>query len=170
MFLNAIASGNAQAARYASIGSEEDKRWIDGRVGLINGLRNYDQALLSRFGQAAVATDLELKQAIQSLAQDPVMKFDGAIVHEGEDTAEIRAALKGVRLASEPPILMRKENGLWKVDLTAMRQDPRHDPALVQQFALAGKALENAAQLIRSGRYRSIQEAQQAIEQQSLPQ
>lgn len=162
-YLHAIARGNAATAKSASIGTDQDKQQIDGKIALINGLRHYDQAIVSRFGPSAVSTDIELRQALTALADDPVMRFEGAIVKEAEDTAEVDPALNGMRLAAHSPILLRKQNGLWKVDLPAMREDSDQASALSQQYLAAGKALEDAAKAVGAGRYKTLEQARQAI-------
>jgi hypothetical protein len=133
-------------------------------VGLINGLRRYDEALLSRYGQEAVPMDVDLKQALFTFTNEPLMRIEGGIEKEGSDTAEVDPAFKGMRLSAQSPIFLRKVKEIWKVDLTAMRNDPRHDPNVIQQYLAAGKALAKAAANIRAGRYKTLQAAQRAVE------
>ena len=163
-FLKAIKQGDAQTAKNASIGNPQDKEWIDAMVALLKGLKAYDQALLARFGPKAGSVDVDLKQAIMTLAQDPVDRIDEGIVRQGEDTAEIDPAFRGMRLSVRPPIFLRLEKGLWKVDLPATaQQDPRFNPALVKRYLAAGKALHDAALLVSWGRYKTFDEAENAV-------
>jgi hypothetical protein len=158
-FLYAIANGDMRAARAMSTGTDQDKQWITATVSLITGLRAYDRALLSRFGDAAVSTDNDLKQAVQSLADEPIMRLEGGIVKESDETAEVDPALNGARLAARPPIYLRREKGVWKVDLAAMKSDPDHDPTVMEQYLAAGKALQHMAYAVRRGQYKTLGEA-----------
>lgn len=161
-YLNAIAQGNAAKARAASVGTEQDKRWIDAMTSLISGLRSYDEALMARFGRQALTTDIDLKQAVTELANEPIVRFQDGIVKESDTTAEIQAAVGHIRLAAVPPVYLKREKDGWKIDLTAMARDPAHSPQQVEQYLAAGKALNSAARQIRAGRYRTFDEAQQA--------
>jgi len=169
-FLRAIEQGDAQTAKNASLGTPQDKQFVDGMVALLDGLKAYDRALLSRFGPQAAAADVDLKQAILTLAQDPLARIEDGIVREGPDTAEIDPAFHGVRLTARPPIYLRKDKGLWRVDLPATaRQDPRLDPVVARRYLAAGKALHDAARQIASGRYKTFAEAERAMDVQLPP-
>lgn len=163
VFLNAVGQGDAARARACSIGSDDDKRWIDGMTALLTGLRAYDQAMVGRFGQQAVPLDVDLKQAIFSMANEPIVWFQDGIVKEAEDTAEIDAAVGHVRLMAARPVYLKHDQHGWKVDLAAMREHPDHRPETVAQFLAAGKALQAAASEIRSGRYKTFGDAQQVL-------
>jgi hypothetical protein len=162
-YLNAVAQGDVETAKSASVGTEADKQWIDAMAALIGGLRSYDQALVQRFGNQAVQTDDEIRQAISDFATQPIVRFQNGLVSEGPDTAKIQAAVGHIRLAAQPPMYMKREKDGWKVDLTAMREDPRRNPAVVAQYLAAGQSLAKAAEAIREGRYRTFAEAQQAF-------
>lgn len=162
-YLNAIAKCDAATAKSASFGTEADKRWIDAMVALIGGLRSYDQALVQRFGHEAVQMDDEIRQAIAEFTTQPIVRFQNGLVSEGPDTAKIQAAVGHIRLAAQPPVYMKRQKDGWKVDLTALRQDPRHDPAVVAQYLAGGDSLSRAAKSIREGRYRTFADAQQAL-------
>jgi hypothetical protein len=162
-YLHAIAQGNAAKARAASIGTEQDKRWIDAMTGLISGVRSYDQALTARFGQQAISTDIDLKQALSELANEPIVWFQDGIVKEAENTAQIQAAVGHTRLAAVHPVYLKRELDGWKVDLAAARRDSNHSQQQVEQYLAVGKALNDAARQIRAGRYRTFDEAQQAV-------
>jgi hypothetical protein len=166
-YLNAVARGDAAKARACAVGSEQDKQWIDGMVALLGGLRNYDQALVARFGQQAVPVDVDLKQAIFSMANQPIIRFQDGIVKESENTAEIDAAVGHIRLMAQRPVYLKRLPDGWKVDLETMRQDPHHGSDAIGQYVAASKALNAAARDIRAGRYRTLDEAQQAIDQQT---
>jgi len=158
-FLHAIARADARAAKAASVGTDQDRQSIDAIVSLIAGLRAYADALKARFGAQASSIDDQLREAMRALTDDPVMRLEGGIVKESADSAEVDPALNGVRLAARPPIYLRKDAGVWKVDLATMRNDPTYDPAATDQYRSAGKALQLAAQAIRRGRYRTLDAA-----------
>lgn len=162
-YLNALAQCDVATAKSASVGTEEDKRWIDAMAALVGGLRSYQQALDQRFGNQAVQTDDDIRQALSEFTTQPIVRFQNGLVKEGPDTAEVQAAIGHIRLAAQSPVYLKREKDGWKVDLTAMRQDPRHNPAVVAQYLAAGESLSDAAKAIRAGRYRTFAEAQQAL-------
>ncbi|HEY2586674.1 MAG TPA: hypothetical protein VGI81_12995 [Tepidisphaeraceae bacterium] len=162
-YLNAVAQCDVETAKSASVGTKEDKRWIEAMAALIRGLRGYQQAMDQRFKNEAVQTDDDIRQALSEFTTEPIVRFQNGLVKEGDDTAEIQAAIGHIRLAAQPPVQMKREKDRWKVDLTAMRQDPRHNPAVVAQYLAAGESLSKAAKAIRLGRYRTFAEAQQAV-------
>jgi hypothetical protein len=161
-FLNAIAHGDTKTAKAASTGTTQDKEWIDAIVTLITGLREYDSALMLRFGSDAISADIDLQAAIQDVAQEPVVRLQDGVVKEGPDTAEVAPAFKGVRLRSRSPVFLRRDKGVWKVDLEALREDPQHSSEVTRQYLAAGQALRRAAKDIRLGRYKTFAAAQQA--------
>jgi hypothetical protein len=165
-FLNSVARCDVAAAKAESLGTDQDKQWIDGMASLVGGLREYDQALVSRFGRQAIPIDVDLKQAVTELVNQPMVRFQDGLVKEVEDRAEVDAALGHIRLAAQPPMYLRRDKVGWKVDLTLMRQDTLHSPERVAQYLAAGKALKNAARDIRSGHYKTLDEAQQAMADQ----
>jgi len=164
-FLRAIAAGDAHTAQAASAGTPAQKECVVAMVSLVNGLRHYDQALLGRFGQEAVPADVDLRQALQSMTQDPITHVEGGIVSEANDAPLIYPAVGGMKLAAHAPMHMRKEGKIWKVDLAAMSDEPRYSPEVGRRYRAAGKALSDAARHIRAGRYRTLGEAEQAVAQ-----
>jgi hypothetical protein len=167
-FFKAIARGDVATADAASIGGEQDKKWTRAIIALIGGLKTYSDALGSRFGRQAASAQIDLHQAIVTLAQEPVMRLEGGIVHEADETAEVDPGLNGMRLTARAPVYLRKVNGAWKVDLAAMAQDPQHDPSTTARYLAGGVAMQKAARDITAGRYRTFDEAQQALAEGSM--
>ena len=64
---------------------------------------------------------------------------------QSAESAVIYPAAFGIKLAARPPIMLRKGKSAWRVDLSAMAQEPGHDPAVIRQYHAAAKALRNAA-------------------------
>ena len=161
-FFRAVAEGDVSTARQASIGTGQDKQWIDAMSSMLTGLKRYDEAVMKRFGSQAVQTDVQLKQAMTQLVQDEIDRLEDGIVLESADTAEVAPAWHQVRLTGRPPVMLRKEKGLWKVDLQATAKiDPKFDADAVERYRVYGKALHNAAYQINSGRYKTLAEAEQ---------
>jgi hypothetical protein len=165
-FLNSIARCDVAAAKAESLGTEQDKHWIDAMAALVGGLRDYDQALLSRFGRQAIPIDVDLKQAVTELVNEPMVRFQDGLVKESGDRAEVDAALGHIRLAAQPPMYLRRDKVGWKVDLTLMRRDTLHTPESIEQYLMAGIALKIAARDVRAGHYKTLDEAQQAMADQ----
>jgi hypothetical protein len=162
-FLRAIAAGDARTAQDASLGTPDQKEWGVAMAALVRGLRRYDQAILARFGTEAVPTDVDLRQAIQSMTQDPITHIQDGILSESAESAVIYPAALGIKLAAHPPMMLRKDKSTWKVDLSAMSGEPSHDPAVIRQYRAAAKALSDVARQVRAGRYKSLAEAQQSV-------
>ena len=114
---------------------------------------------------AAVPADVDLRQALQSMTQDPITHVEGGIVSESTESALIYPAVGGMKLAAHPPLRMRKEGKVWKVDLAAMSDEPRYSPEVGRRYRAAGKALSDAARQIRAGRYPTLADAEQAVAQ-----
>ena len=161
-FFRAVAEGDVATARQASIGTSQDKQWIDAMSSMLTGLKRYDQAVLKRFGNEATQTDVQIRQAITQLVQDEIDRLEDGIVLESADTAEVAPAWHKVRLTGRPPVMLRKEKGLWKVDLQATaKTDPKFDTGAIERYRAYGKALHNAAYQINAGRYKTLAEAEQ---------
>jgi hypothetical protein len=160
-FLRAISAGDVETAKNACVGSEKEKSAVEALSTLITGLRAYDQAVTTHFGVEATQTDTQLKQAISDLSDVSIEHTRNALVNQGPQTATVEPAAGGIRLRARPPIYLRKETDVWKVDLTPTSQaDHRFSAATAEQYATAGKALHKAARSINAGRYKSLSEAQ----------
>jgi len=160
-FLRAIAAGDVRTAKAACIGTSQEKEWVDAMSSFLTGLRDFDEAVTHRFGQEAVQADVQLKQALLELSDDVIQHVDEGNVREAEETASVEPAAAGMRLRNRPPIYLRKEKGVWKVDLAATAQgDRRFDPQVKERYENAGRALHEAARQVRAGRYKSLAEAQ----------
>jgi hypothetical protein len=160
-YLRAIAAGDVQTAKAACIGNDDEKAAVEAMSLFITGLRAYDQAVMAKFHQDAVQIDAQLRQAITDLSDAPIQHIEQGIVNEGPDTASVEPAAGGMRLHARPPIYLRKEKNQWKVDLATTQQADRHfEPAVVQQYRAAGKALHLVADRVKIGRYQSLAQAQ----------
>ena len=108
----------------------------------------------------------------EALPYEPVCALFRRYLHEQklkftpERAMILDAALGHIRLMAQPPVYLKKETSGWKVDLAAMRQYPHHSPQSIEQYLAAGKALTAAARDVRSGRYKTLDDAQQALGEQ----
>lgn len=164
-FLRAIAAGDDCTARDASLGTPAQKQWIVAMTSLVTGMRRYDRALLARFGQRAVSADVDLRQAIETMTQDPISHMEGGILSQSEDSALIYPGYRDIKLAGRAPMRLRREGKVWKVDLPGMADEPQYSPDVVRRYQEAGKALTETARQIRAGRYQTLDEAEDAIGQ-----
>ncbi|HXE54949.1 MAG TPA: hypothetical protein VN541_18150, partial [Tepidisphaeraceae bacterium] len=166
-FARAIAAGDAAGARAASVGSDQEKKSIDILVSFIDGLRAYDQAMMNHFGPQAIQVHTQVNQALQDVAEQPVMDLEQPIVSQTGDRARVQPALKGqMKLAGRPAVLVRKTKAGWKVDLAATAQaDPRFSPAVTQAYAQAAQALHQTARQVVAGQFKTVEEAQEGAGQ-----
>ena len=167
-FLTALKNGDPVTAKSVSVGSESQKKWIDGYTALIRAMLEYDQALVSRFGQRATAMDIELKQALATMADDPIAGIEGGTVQEDQrsGTAQVLPGMRGIRLAARPPMYLRKTSDKqWKVDLAASADDQRHDPKVAQQYQAAADVMRAVAREVAAGRFKSVDAADAAMDE-----
>jgi hypothetical protein len=160
-FYTAVLAGDISTARNASIGSNTEKQWIDAMCGLLTGLRLYDEAIVKHFGNEAVQTDTQLKQAMLQLGQDQIDRLQDGVVHQGPEMAQVHPGWHGELLSARPPVILRKEKDVWKVDLAATAKiDPKFGPEAVDRYRVYGQALHDAAWRINAGRYQTLAEAE----------
>jgi len=160
-FLKATAAGDVRTAKAACVGTPKEKEWVDAMSSFLTGLKAFDDAVVSRFGQEAVQADVQLKQALLELSEDVIQHVEEANVRQTEEAATLEPAAAGMRLRNRPSIYLRKDKGLWKVDLAATAQgDRRFDPEVKAKYGDAGNALHEAARRVRAGRYKTLAEAQ----------
>lgn len=160
-FFRAVGADDLRTARDASVGAASDRQWIDVMAGLVKGLRSYDQAIRNHFGVEAASADAQIKQALLELVDDQIQHLEEGLVKESEQIAEVDPAWNGARLSARPPVFLRRQKDLWKVDLTTTaKYDPRFSPEAIQRYRKYGQALQKAARDINSGRYRTLAEAQ----------
>ena len=75
--------------------------------------------------------------------------------------AEVDPAWNGARLSARPPVFLRNQKGLWKVDLLTMaKYDPRFAPETAKRYREYGAALQKAARDIDAGRYKTLAQAE----------
>ena len=167
-FLKALKNADPDAAKAASVGTDPQKKWIDGYTALVEGMYRYDQALLARFGARAAQVDAQLKQALLLMGEAPIEGIEGATVREDErtGTAQIQPGLQGVRFASRPPMFVRKTGPKqWKVDLAAEANDPKYDPAVADQYLQIARVMREMADEVKAGRFKSVDDAEAAMDE-----
>ena len=95
-------------------------RWL---AGLIGGLRAVDAALLNRFGAAAERIDIELQDSLRPLSERADAEIDAATPREQGDEARLAPAGHLMSIQAPYASRLRREKGLWKVDLPAIYKE-----------------------------------------------
>jgi hypothetical protein len=167
-FVRAIGQGDAASAKAASLGTEQQKYWVVALAGMIDGLRQVDRALLKHFGAAAERIDIDLRDALRPLAEHAEAEVSAATFPEQGDEASLVPA--GHLLSIQVPyaVLLRRENGLWKVDLPAVYANKPQlatalNPSEMNILVKAGQELRQVAKEISAGKYKTLDAARSAI-------
>ncbi|MDB5172760.1 MAG: hypothetical protein JWN51_1533 [Phycisphaerales bacterium] len=116
-YLKAIGRGDAATARAASTGTGEQMRWVDGLAGFVDGMRKFDAALTAKFGQVITQANVDMRDSLQTLAEEPVgLVEQGSEVINGEE-AWIDTPRKGFTSHYQSTYRLRHTREGWRVDL-----------------------------------------------------
>jgi hypothetical protein len=148
-FTRALENADMAAAKSASIGSDEDYKFVQGLIDFIAAGRQLRAAAIERFGDEGKQISGDAMANLSKQAESASEKIDG-------DSATVDQ-----RNGSEPMKLKRVE-GNWKVDVSAFPDKDQTGNAL----PLVQKVMAAAAADVKAGKYKTAQEARQAIEQQ----
>jgi hypothetical protein len=140
-FAKAIQSGDAAGVQAVVVNGEENKDRISAAVHVLSAMRELHGAALKRFGDEGAA----LLAGTTDLASD----IAAAEPKVEADRAEI--AIKGGY-----PVVLRRIDGRWKVDMQKMLDAAGGSPALAL-------VMQQLAQEIQAGKYKSAQEALEAM-------
>jgi len=160
-YLRAMSAGDLDSLKALTIGTDEQRKPAEAYSAMIRGLRMYDQAITAHFGSDAIRDDIELKQKLTELVDDRIERTDQGAVLETEDSARVAPGLNGKPLPARPPIILKKDKGVWKVDLAATAErDKSLSPSSAERNQAIGDALLKIATDINRGRYKSFADMQ----------
>ena len=153
-FANALESGDADALKATSLGSEEDYKLMDSLSGIMKSGKKLQDAASEKFGvdegkKVAAGGPNDMHKEIDQSEE----KIDGeaaSLTKKGEDA---KNALK-----------LKKVKEGWKVDLTQIPDKQQMAQALPMMKAM-GKAMDEIAADIKSGKYKSADEAKNGLQQ-----
>jgi hypothetical protein len=160
-YLRAMSAGDLDSLKASTLGTDQQRKAAEAYSLMLRGLRQYDQAIMSHFRADAVRDDIELKQKLVELVDDRIERTEQGVVSESEEEARIAPGLNGLALQARPPVVLKKDKGVWKVDLAATAE---RDSSINQESAernrAIGEALLKIAKDINRGRYKSFEDLQ----------
>lgn len=168
-YLRAVQYQDVKTARAVSIGTLEEKSWIDSLCTMLDGMRRYDAALTAKFGHVTNQIHVDLWESIRGLADQPV-----ELIAEGQESgdgqqARIDPPRRGFKSHSQGSIYLRKDPQGWKVDLaqTYAKDVPPDQLETISagflQTRLFGQVFQKTARDVQSGQFKSMKEATKAL-------
>ena len=151
-FVRAMEADSMPAFQAVTIGNEEDYKLFVPLVGMVGAAKQVEKAARQKFGRAGRAVvrsspAVELEVHVQE--SDVKVTGDSAVLrHKGQEDAD--------------PLTLKKTSEGWKVDLTAIPNRQQMANAAVGMQKMQ-EALAQSASDIRSGKFKSAEEAEQAL-------
>jgi hypothetical protein len=160
-YLRAMSAGDLDSLKACTFGTDDQRKPAIAYATMIRGMRRYDQAIVSHFGSDAIRDDVDLKQKLMELVDDRIDRTQQGAVQENEEEAMISPGINGAALRKRPPIILRKDQGVWKVNLAETAQrDSTISPESAQRNEAIGEALLKIARDIDRGRYKTYADMQ----------
>lgn len=154
-FVTAIAAGDSAGAKEAIVPNEKHGPIIEALAKLTGVQKKLGDAAVKAFGEAGK----ELSGNVEG--KDPVKLLDSAEIKEDGDTATLTGK-------DDPePLMLRKIDGKWKVDLAAMPNATDMESSLPMLTNMAELMAATTTE-IEAGKYKSVEEAKQAISMKLL--
>jgi hypothetical protein len=142
-----VAARQPDAARMKALVTSSSDPIIDSLVGMIRSAQKMNEAAEAKF-QEKITPGLFSAKDVEAL-DDAEVKIDG-------DTADV--SLKGDN-GKRKPIVLKMENGTWKVDLLPNAQDAGR---VTKSFTVMTAAASETAGEISDGKYKTAAEAKTA--------
>lgn len=146
-FISAIARGDASSAKAAAIADDKQAKVIEAMAAMFPGMVKLHDAAAQKFG-AEQAKDLEGPIAIIANVDKAEEKIDG-----DKATVTVKGANK--------PVALKKVDGGWKVDMAGMSSPD--DAEMTKMAPIMGKVAGEVADDIKAGKFKDMNEAQQAM-------
>lgn len=151
-FVRAMEANDMMAFRAVTLGADDDYKLFEPLLGMVGAAKQLEKAAREKFGKAASVVvrespAVELEVHVQE--SDVKVTSDTAVLtHKGEEGAD--------------PLTLRHTPDGWKVDLTAIanRQQMADTAAAMGRMR---QALADTASGIRDGRFKTADEAEQAV-------
>lgn len=151
-FARQLEAGDLAATKDTSIGSEDDFKLVGVISGLIRSALSLKSAAVEKFGEGG-------KQVVPN--GDDLTAFSKR-VEEGVEKIDGQTATVGQPREQSPMKLKRAADGSWRVDLSAI---PDREEIL-KAMPKVQKVFSIGATEIKSGKYKSVDEARNAIADQ----
>ena len=157
-FVRALESGDVNAVKAVTLGSETDYRLMEVLAAADHAGKELERAAIEKFGDAGkeVASLGAGGNSEKDLADSRVKEDGDSAVLARKDDPDAKHALK-----------LKRVDGAWKIDLAALPNKKDLIRAVPAMRATAG-ILVQAARDIRAGKYKSADEAKQVILKQLI--
>ena len=150
-FARAVRDNDMAAARAVSTGTEEHYRMLESISSLFAGMKNYEAAAVAKFGEAGKSAGMPVPDMVgETEASDVTAEGDSATL------------INPQKPNAKDPMKLTKKDGQWKVDLASMPMNEQ-DKQAVAAAPKMRKVLDETAAEIKAGKYKTVQEAQQAM-------
>jgi hypothetical protein len=153
-FFRTMVSGDAAAAKAASVGDERSERLLEAMVENTAAMRAFHDAMKARFGEQGAGAGLSAPAA--GMKEDQVLEA----IDKGEEKIEGDSATI-VGADRRKVVHLKKVNGAWKVDRGRLGEGESADRFL-DRTRRTTKAYRDLAAEVRAEKYKSVTEARQA--------
>jgi hypothetical protein len=151
-FAKGLETGDMAACKAASTGSDEEFKVVQVISGLVHSARDLRNSAVEKFGDAG-------KQILPG--GDELTEFSKR-VDSGTEKVNGDAATVGQTDERNPMKLKKSADGSWRVDLSSI---PEKDQ-ISKVMPKVQKVLTTGATEIKTGHYKTLEEAQNAISEQ----
>ena len=188
-YVKAIQVGDAPTARAAATGTGQEMDWVDGWADFARATRDLNNAVYTRFGKITHQIHAELEKMLWEQFDRPAEQIGDADVQAAENEARITIVHGTVAARDSTPLLLKKVNGLWKIDLerTYLPEPPRNQLLVMtavqrtqykarmikevsDAFHLLQKesnVMEGLAGDVRAGRFKTMDEVLKALNERA---
>ncbi len=174
-YYQALAAGDATAAKAAAVSDDLTERYIDSAVALSDASKRLYFALVDRFGRSTVRGNPQLMAYVDSFSsRDAIIAIADGDLHVQGNYATLYVRPRGAfRGNGGAPAVFRRENGQWKLAMLATRQmDPlqsREAIYLIDQDLQSAQHLLEVTRAVQAGRYPTVADAWAAGRDSSRP-
>ena len=154
-FFKAMVSGDAAAAKAASVGDERSERLLEAMVENTAAMRAFHDAMKARFPDAGAGAGLSAPAV--GMKEDQVLDA----IEKGEEKIDGDSATILGAADRRKVVHLKKVNGAWKVDRGRLGEGESADRFL-ERTRRTSKAYRDLAREVREEKYKSMTEARQA--------
>jgi hypothetical protein len=154
-FFKAMVSGDAAAAKAASVGDARSERLLEAMVENTAAMRAFHDAMKARFGEQGAGAGLSAPAV--GMKEDQILDS----IEKGEEKVEGDSATILSATDHRKVVHLKRVNGAWKVDRGRLGEGEPADRFL-ERTRRTTKAYRDLADEVRKDTYKSMAEARQA--------
>jgi hypothetical protein len=168
-YLRALQRGDGMAARALCVGTVEQKQWAQSLAVMIGGMRSFDQALYKKFGPRFVQVHVDMRDALRTLAEEPIELIRDAAPQIDGDHARIDPTHNGFTSRYQQSIFLQKTPQGWRIDplqtyaKNANADELKKISESFDAYRQGGEAFRSVASEVLAGHFKSIDEANRAL-------